>query len=144
MIVLKQQSRLGMSLRRPATDEVTLMLCREVFGRKKWIFVPLSSDNYEWVLPSDCVWSDQFEMKTKFALPLLYDSFLGDEDMGSTSLAPLFTHVLGVQDCTWQTYVEELEELRDTGCDDIDAIAAIYEELDRLSIGNVTFLDDIR
>jgi hypothetical protein len=43
-----------------------------------------------------------------------------------------FTGVLGVTDCDWEIYVNELKELKTSGCDNADTITVIYRALDGL------------
>lgn len=73
-------------------------------------------------------------MKTKFALRLLYEpvilSRLDGED--ATHLINFFTNTLGIADCTWETYIDELKELKASGCGNIDSISVIYTALNDL------------
>ncbi|KFY37775.1 hypothetical protein V494_04632 [Pseudogymnoascus sp. VKM F-4513 (FW-928)] len=102
---------------------------RDVFSERKCIYIPMSSSGCTWASPNDCVWKAPQEMKTKFALQRLYERSDGAD---SSSLAHFFTSVLKITDCTWETYVCELKELKISSCDNSDTIAVIYRALDTL------------
>jgi hypothetical protein len=103
---------------------------RNVFSERKYIYIPMSSST--WAFPNDCVWKAPQEMKTKFALQRLYEPLLSSNGADSSSLAHFFTSVLKIADCTWETYVGELKELKVSSCENSDTIATIYRALDAL------------
>ncbi|KAL5345654.1 hypothetical protein ACLOAV_009408 [Pseudogymnoascus australis] len=102
---------------------------RNVFSERKYIYIPVSSSDCTWAFPNDCVWKAPQEMKTKFALQRLYERSDGAD---SSSLAHFFTSVLKITDCTWETYVCELKELKISSCENSDTVAVIYRALDTL------------
>ncbi|KFY91247.1 hypothetical protein V500_04776 [Pseudogymnoascus sp. VKM F-4518 (FW-2643)] len=103
---------------------------RNVFSKRKYIYIPMSSSTC--AFPNDCVWKAPQEMKTKFALQRLYEPLLRSDSADSSSLAHFFTSVLKITDCTWETYVEELKELKVSSCENSDTIAVVYRALDAL------------
>lgn len=82
-------------------------------------------------------------MTTKTVISLMWERFL-PENLSFKHLKHFFTDVVRVAECTYSTYVEELRELKDEGCDDIDAIRTWYEELDKLRRCDSTILHDLR
>lgn len=70
-------------------------------------------------------------MKTKFALRLIYHPYFLD-GVDRYYLMHFFTSVLEITNCTWETYVEELKELKALGCEDSDTVTVIYKALDAL------------
>jgi hypothetical protein len=105
---------------------------RNVFSERKCIYIPMSSSDCAWAFSNDCVWKAPQEMKTKFALQRLYEPLLRSDGAESSSLAYFFTSVLKITDCTWETYICELKELKISSCDNSDTIAVIYRALDTL------------
>ncbi|ROV88550.1 hypothetical protein VMCG_10385 [Cytospora schulzeri] len=68
-------------------------------------------------------------MKTKSVLRLLYASCGSLAKGDLVYLETFFAETLGIGNCTWELYVEELNTLRRTGCKDIKIITVIYQEL---------------
>ena len=105
---------------------------RAVFSARKCIYIPVSSDGCGWAFPAECVWGAAQKLQSKFALKLLYESTLLVDASSLPDLAPFFTDVLGIHDCTWEVYVDELKALRASDCKDMDIISGIYAALDTL------------
>ncbi|KAI5457855.1 hypothetical protein BGZ63DRAFT_364030 [Mariannaea sp. PMI_226] len=106
---------------------------------KKCIYTPHAERGCDWAYSSDCVWRSQHNMKTKFPLERLYGSLLPSGVTRGSSLAILFKTILKIPDCTWETYVDELKSLRNSGCEDSDLIMDIYEALRRIRSKSITF-----
>ena len=81
------------------------------------------------------------EMKTKFVLRLLYQQFFAAESADFLYLHNFFTETLGIGNCTWQNYIDELSELRDADCGNMTTITNIYRELEALGSGLSTDSD---
>lgn len=88
--------------------------------------------------PSECVWSACQEMRSKFSLERLYSSFFKEDTSAITHATYFFKDILGIEDCTWENYIEELKELKASGCSDSDVITGIYKALDKLSQSIIT------
>lgn len=73
-------------------------------------------------------------MRFKYALHRLYKPYF-DPSTSHRSLEQFFTSILGVADCTWETYVGELKVLKAIDCADIDVIHCIYSALSFLVVG---------
>lgn len=72
-------------------------------------------------------------MTTKFALKRLYGTCFCRDGAECPHFTPFFLHTLGIAECTWEVYAEELKELKNTGCDNIDTIITFYKAINDLS-----------
>lgn len=77
-------------------------------------------------------------MKTKHVLRLLYMNRLSLDQTDFVYLETFFTRTLGISPCTWEIYVDELNELRRSGYENIATITAIYKELGTLGSGLIS------
>ncbi|KAI0136379.1 ino80 chromatin remodeling complex protein [Xylariales sp. AK1849] len=105
---------------------------RIMFSGRKCIYIPLAGNHCTWAFPEECVWNAQQELKSKYALKCLYEPWLCIEDSSSQYLAHFFTTTLGITECTWEIYIDELKALSTSDCDNIDTISGVYAALDRL------------
>jgi hypothetical protein len=105
---------------------------RNLFTSKGCIYIPKDGDICLWALPGQCVWNSHQKLKSKYALRRLYEPLQSTEDTRGSYLPHFFKTTLGVTDCTWKTYVEELKALKTLDCDDFDLISGIYTALDNL------------
>ena len=105
---------------------------RNFFAETGFIYVPLSENNYCWVLPEECVWNAAQELTTKYVLKLIYEAHLSEHGIDIAHSGYFFTNILRIPDCTWEVYVDELKALKESDCDDFDSINDIYTALDSL------------
>ncbi len=78
------------------------------------------------------MWDAVQDLESKFALKRLYDQGLRVDGSDITYLARFFTSAVGITDCTWEVYIDELKTLKESDCEDIDIISGIYTALDAL------------
>lgn len=104
---------------------------RDVFSKRKSIYIPLTGNGCTWVFPNECVWNAPQEMKTKFVLQQLYEPCF-QLDGADSSLEYFFTKNLGITNCNWEIHVNELKALKTSGCDNSDTITVIYQSMDGL------------
>lgn len=71
-------------------------------------------------------------MKTRRPLGSMYDIHFRGSETSRATLTQFFKHTLGVLDCTWNDFVDELKELKRINCTDFDRIKELYSRLDRL------------
>jgi hypothetical protein len=100
-----------------------------MFTKEEYIYVPLTEDDYTWAERAQCVWDAPQDMISIYALRRLYDRFSSDDGSESAHLEQFFTKTLGITDCTWETYVTELRELKRTSNSDVKRITGIYKAL---------------
>ena len=105
---------------------------REAFYVRKCIYIPVSSDKCAWAFPTECVWGAAQKLQSKFALELLYESGVLTDASSLPDFGRFFTNVIGIDNCSWAVYVEELKALKASDCEDMDIIGGIYAALDTL------------
>lgn len=71
-------------------------------------------------------------MMTKFALKRLYGTCFCRDGAECPHFTHFFCSTMGITECTWEVYVEELKALKNSGCDDIDTITTIYRAITSL------------
>ena len=98
------------------------------------IYIPIWENVHIWVSPDECVWNAVQEMQMKYALSLLYELLFHKDDVDSSYSTRFFTATLGIPDCTWVDYVDELKWVNVDDCDDSDMITNIYTVLDVLCL----------
>lgn len=112
---------------------------RTLFTEKRCIYIPVpEGKSCKLAKPSECVWSACQEMRSKFSLERLYSSFFKEDIPVLSHTAYFFKDILGIKNCTWEDYTEELKGLKASGCSDSDVITGIYKALDNLSQSIVT------
>ncbi|KAK2051104.1 hypothetical protein LY76DRAFT_426405 [Colletotrichum caudatum] len=105
---------------------------RNMFRTKRCIYVPLGDGQCKWALPDECVWKAPLVMRTKYALERLYQTWIGPNGENNSIYLDLFRSMIGIEDCTWETLIDELRELKASKCDESDRIGTIYKALDAL------------
>ncbi|RWA07221.1 hypothetical protein EKO27_g7884 [Xylaria grammica] len=118
---------------------------RDAFSNRRGIYIPHSHGTYEWAFPHECVWDAPQNLRTKYALKRLYGNCFCRDGAECSHFTRFFTNTLGINKCTWETYVEELKVLKaldeddfsddpfsDDSNVDFDTIANIYRAIDSL------------
>ncbi|KAI1633135.1 hypothetical protein F4809DRAFT_624584 [Biscogniauxia mediterranea] len=105
---------------------------RKVFSERKCIYIPRPEACFTWAFPHECVWNAPQDMVTKFALKRLVGACFCRDGADCSHFDRFFFDTLGITECTWEVYIEELKALKASGCDNIDTITAIYEEINVL------------
>jgi len=71
-------------------------------------------------------------METKYPLRSLYETYLRWSETEKSTLTQFFKSSLGVCDCAWDSFVDEIKHLKATKCTDFDRINGLYVRLDGL------------
>ncbi|EQB58063.1 hypothetical protein CGLO_01742 [Colletotrichum gloeosporioides Cg-14] len=91
----------------------------------------------------ECVWTAPLDMRTKFALERLYQPWFRTNGTNNNSTyLNLFRSMIGIEDCTWAIFIDELRELKASKCDDTDRIGTIYKALNALCRDPLVIQDD--
>ena len=93
------------------------------------IYIPPAPHGLNWVGPDDCVWGASVDLTSKHVLQRLYERHFGKDGLRNSLVTPLFTDILKIPNCGWQTYVGEVEALKKADCRDIRTITKIYKAL---------------
>ncbi|KAK3941989.1 hypothetical protein QBC46DRAFT_257257 [Diplogelasinospora grovesii] len=111
------------------------------FEKSDYIFVPAQKGHdARWANPDDCLWEAPPDMMSKYSLKHLYAPLLGGDQM--ELLSRFFQQTLSIPGASWSDLTAELEELRDSGCEDFDRIQSLYEYLNDMRI--IAFADRLR
>jgi hypothetical protein len=103
-----------------------------VFEEEDLVLLPSDyRDEPCWARLQDCRWDAPQYMLSRKPLKFLYETHFGGQKKVSI-LRRFFNETLGVSDCKWVDFVDELEALKHSGCKDILRITAIYEHLARI------------
>ncbi|KAI1487736.1 hypothetical protein F5X96DRAFT_681025 [Biscogniauxia mediterranea] len=105
---------------------------RKVFSERKCIYIPRPEACCTWAFPHECVWNAPQDMVTKFALKRLIGACFCRDGADCSHFDRFFFDTLGITECTWEVYIQELKALKASGCDNIDTITAIYKEINAL------------
>ncbi|KAI0198817.1 hypothetical protein F4808DRAFT_472474 [Astrocystis sublimbata] len=102
----------------------------QYFWGEPRIYVP--GPHSTWAFDDDCVWDAPQELVTKYVLKKIYGSCHCRRGDKCPYFTDFFVETLGVPaSCTWEDYVEELEELKKE-CGGFDTIMGIYKAIDSL------------
>lgn len=71
-------------------------------------------------------------MQTKHPLGSLYDIHLRESEISKSAITQFFRDTVGVLDCTWQDFIDELKQLKEINCTDFDRIKGLYGRLGRM------------
>ncbi|KAK8076963.1 hypothetical protein PG996_003133 [Apiospora saccharicola] len=102
---------------------------RTLFDENEFVYVPLGLRWFSsiWTHPSKCVWKAPQKLGSKYALERLYKE---DESFANFKhLSGFFTDVVGIGNCDPTTLINELRDLREKSCDNIDTISGLYAGL---------------
>jgi len=69
-------------------------------------------------------------MQTAYPLAHLYRTTFNRSEEDLDVLRQFFRTILGVGDCSWENYLDEIRRLKVVACEDFDWVNDIYESLD--------------
>ncbi|KAI8635259.1 hypothetical protein F5Y19DRAFT_5509 [Xylariaceae sp. FL1651] len=96
-------------------------------------YIYTTSPKPAWTVPKLCVWDAPQDLTTKFVLKRLYGKCFCKHGCDCPYFSKFFISTLGIcASCSWEDYVEELEELKFDECDNIDTITGVYEAIDAI------------
>lgn len=102
------------------------------------ILLPNDDTNgYPWSYTSMCRWDAPPDMETKYPLGSLYNIHLRESGTSKSAITQFFRDTVGVLDCAWDDFIDELKELKKINCTDFDRIKGLYSRLDRVKIKTV-------
>ncbi|KAF0635879.1 hypothetical protein FPSE5266_09771 [Fusarium pseudograminearum] len=82
-----------------------------------------------WVSPDECLWNARKEMQTAYPLAHLYRTAFRRSEEELDIMRQFFKITLGVRDCCWENYLNELRRLNTLGTEDFDWVNDIYKSL---------------
>ncbi|KAJ3566247.1 hypothetical protein NPX13_g7209 [Xylaria arbuscula] len=101
------------------------------FSAGTYIYIP--GPERIWTVPALCVWDAPQDLATKHVLKSLYRKCFCKHGRECPYFPRFFIETLGIRaSCSWEDYVEELEEFKDNEYDNVDTITGIYEAIDAL------------
>ncbi|KAM0415352.1 hypothetical protein ACHAPD_006548 [Fusarium lateritium] len=103
---------------------------RNLFNQGSLIYIPTyESKPATWVTPDKCLWDARKEMQTAYPLAHLYRTIFHRSEEELDILKQFFKTTLGVKDCSWENYLNELRRLRTMAIEDSDWVDGIYKSL---------------
>jgi hypothetical protein len=69
-------------------------------------------------------------MKSNFPIDAIYSATFGNEEPRLNTVISFFRDTVNIPCCSWRSFVEELEWLRDDESTDMELIKKQYERLD--------------
>ncbi|GKU04976.1 hypothetical protein FLAG1_07771 [Fusarium langsethiae] len=103
---------------------------RNAINEGNLVYIPAyGSRSATWVSPDKCLWDAPEKMQTVYPLAHLYRTTFRRSDEELDILRQFFKMTLGVRDCSWENYLDELRRLRSLGVDDFDWVNDIYNSL---------------
>ncbi|RGP70137.1 hypothetical protein FSPOR_4249 [Fusarium sporotrichioides] len=103
---------------------------RTVINQGDLVYIPAhGSRSATWVSPDKCLWDAPEKMQTVYPLEHLYRTTFRRPKEELDILRQFFKMTLGVRDCSWKNYLDELRRLRSLGVDDFDWVNDIYNSL---------------
>ncbi|KAF5714682.1 hypothetical protein FMUND_7251 [Fusarium mundagurra] len=108
---------------------------RQAINDGHLIYIPAhDSSPATWTSPERCLWNAREDMQTAYPLAHLYRTvFHRSEDLDV--LRQFFKTALGVKDCSWEDYLNEIRRLKDLKSDDFDWVNDLYGSLDSERFG---------
>ncbi|KAI0157391.1 hypothetical protein GGR57DRAFT_510975 [Xylariaceae sp. FL1272] len=108
-----------------------------VFFSTRW-YIYLPGPVPDWTIPTLCVWDAPQDLISRSVLKRAYGQCFCKHGRQCPYFEKFFVETLGIRaSCSWEDYVDELEELQIDECDDIDTIKGIYEAIDGLKTANI-------
>ncbi|OIW34078.1 hypothetical protein CONLIGDRAFT_667268 [Coniochaeta ligniaria NRRL 30616] len=105
-------------------------LAKQTFEYTKCIFIPqLGGDDAIWCGPTVCLLDAPADMNSRFPIDAIYSATFRHERIKLNSVMSFFRDTLDIPCCSWRSFVEELEWLKDEGSTDIEHIKKQYERL---------------
>ncbi|KAI1262212.1 hypothetical protein F5Y18DRAFT_398949 [Xylariaceae sp. FL1019] len=117
------------------TDEDEILEVRDFFN-SSYVYIP--SPDPDWTERGQCVWDAPQDLSSKFVLRRLYQQCFCKHGRKCPYFESFFVNTLAIRaSCTWKDYVEELENLKGSKCDNIDTIKGIYEALNATKTADI-------
>ncbi|KAF4340028.1 hypothetical protein FBEOM_6067 [Fusarium beomiforme] len=104
------------------------------------IYIPAhNSSPATWTSSDKCLWNARKDMQTAYPLAHLYRTAFHRSEEDLDILRQFFKATLGVKDCSWEDYLNEIRRLKALGSEDFDWVNDLYSSLhlERLSLMEV-------
>ncbi|KAM0492979.1 hypothetical protein ACHAP8_009508 [Fusarium lateritium] len=103
---------------------------RNVINDYNLVYIPAyESKPATWVSSDKCLWNARKEMQTAYPLAHLYQTAFHRSEEELDILKQFFKMTLGVKDCSWENYLNELRRLRTMAIEDSGWVNDIYNAL---------------
>ncbi|KAG8677589.1 hypothetical protein FPOAC2_03723 [Fusarium poae] len=103
---------------------------RTFINRHDLVYIPAyETKPAAWVTPDKCLWDARKEMQTAYPLSHLYRTTFHRSEEELDILKQFFKITLGVKDCSWENYLDELRSLRTLATEDFNWVNDIYNSL---------------
>ncbi|KAF9772494.1 hypothetical protein IL306_009798 [Fusarium sp. DS 682] len=88
-----------------------------------------------WTSPDKCLWNAPKYMQTVYPLDFLYRTVFHRPEEDLDVLRQFFKTTLGVKDCSWEDYLNEIRRLKALGSEDFDWVNDLYISLNLERLG---------
>ncbi|KAK6725139.1 hypothetical protein SNK04_003944 [Fusarium graminearum] len=103
---------------------------RDAIAGHRLVYIPACDPQpATWVSPDECLWNARKEMQTAYPLAHLYRTVFRRSEEELDIMRQFFKITLGVKDCSWENYLNELRRLNTLGTEDFDWVNDIYKAL---------------
>ncbi|CAF3557216.1 unnamed protein product [Fusarium graminearum] len=103
---------------------------RDAISGHRLVYIPACDPQpATWVSPDECLWNARKEMQTAYPLAHLYRTVFRRSEEELDIMRQFFKITLGVKDCSWENYLNELRRLNTLGTEDFDWVNDIYKAL---------------
>ncbi|KAF4957230.1 hypothetical protein FGADI_3295 [Fusarium gaditjirri] len=104
---------------------------RQAINNGHLIYIPAhDSSPAMWTSSEKCLWNAREDMQTAYPLAHLYRTFFRRSEEDLDVLRQFFKTALGVKDCSWEDYLNEIRRLKDLKSEDFDWVNDLYSSLD--------------
>jgi hypothetical protein len=109
---------------------------RQAINDGNLIYIPAhGSSPATWTSSDKCLWNAREDMQTAYPLAHLYRIVFHRSEEDLNVLRQFFKTVLGVKDCSWEDYLNEIRRLKDLKSEDFDRVNDLYCSLDSERFG---------
>ncbi|KAF4452438.1 hypothetical protein F53441_4718 [Fusarium austroafricanum] len=109
---------------------------RQAINDGNLIYIPAhDSSPASWVSSDKCLWSAPENMQTARPLAYLYRTVFHRSEEDLDVLRQFFKTTLGVRDCSWEDYMNEIRRLKALRIEDFDWVNDLYNSLNSERFG---------
>ncbi|KAJ4267510.1 hypothetical protein NW762_003617 [Fusarium torreyae] len=103
---------------------------RQAINNGNLIYIPAhDSSPATWTSSDKCLWNAREDMQTAYPLAHLYRTTFHRSEDDLDVLRQFFKTTLGVQDCSWEDYLNEIRRLKTSESEDFDWTNDLYDSL---------------
>ncbi|KAI1009088.1 hypothetical protein LB504_003135 [Fusarium proliferatum] len=109
---------------------------RQAINDGNLIYIPAhDSSPATWTSAEKCLWNAREDMQTAYPLAHLYRTVFHRSVEDLDVLRQFFKTALGVRDCSWEDYLNEIRRLKELQSEDFDWVNDLYSSLDSERFG---------